>query len=90
MDPSGTSSIGKPVPSFRTSLMTNHYQQNGTDAVPLSTPQRSAELDFRTPVAPPRAKHEEARRTAERARQDARERARLKSDEDLGLSPEDR
>jgi hypothetical protein len=35
------------------------------------------------PVAPPRLKHEEAR-------QDARQRARLKSDEDLGLSPEDR
>lgn len=48
------------------------------------------QLDFKTPIAPPRIKHEEARRTAEKARQDARERARLKSDEDLGLSPEDR
>ncbi|XP_043586069.1 F-actin-monooxygenase Mical isoform X4 [Bombus pyrosoma] len=46
--------------------------------------------NFRTPVAPPRLKHEEAKRTAEKARQDARERARLKSDEDLGLSPEDK
>ncbi|XP_043519149.1 F-actin-monooxygenase Mical isoform X3 [Frieseomelitta varia] len=45
---------------------------------------------FKTPVAPPRLKHEEAKRTAEKARQDARERARLKSDEDLGLSPEDK
>ncbi|XP_072766415.1 uncharacterized protein [Anoplolepis gracilipes] len=45
---------------------------------------------FKTPIAPPRYKSEEARRTAEKARQDARERARLKSDEDLGLSPEDR
>ncbi|KAL6437477.1 hypothetical protein ACFW04_005150 [Cataglyphis niger] len=45
---------------------------------------------FKTPIAPPRFKSEEARRTAEKARQDARERARLKSDEDLGLSPEDR
>ncbi|XP_032457373.1 F-actin-monooxygenase Mical isoform X4 [Nasonia vitripennis] len=49
-----------------------------------------AEIDFKTPIAPPRFKHEEARKTAEKARQDARERARLKSDEDLGLSPEDR
>ncbi|XP_012287376.1 F-actin-monooxygenase Mical isoform X2 [Orussus abietinus] len=48
------------------------------------------EFGFKTPVAPPRPKHEEARRTAEKAKQDARERARLKSDEDLGLSPEDR
>ncbi|CAK9797217.1 [F-actin]-monooxygenase MICAL3 [Anthophora quadrimaculata] len=48
------------------------------------------ENNFRTPIAPPRLKHEEAKRTAEKARQDARERARLKSDEDLGLSPEDR
>ncbi|XP_046822760.1 F-actin-monooxygenase Mical isoform X1 [Vespa crabro] len=46
--------------------------------------------DFKTPIAPPRFKHEEAKRTTEKARQDARERARLKSDEDLGLSPEDK
>lgn len=46
--------------------------------------------DFRTPVAPPRHKHEEAKRTAEKLKQDARARARLMSDEDLGLSPEDR
>ncbi|XP_063986319.1 F-actin-monooxygenase MICAL3 isoform X6 [Diachasmimorpha longicaudata] len=45
---------------------------------------------FKTPVAPPRLKHEEARRTAEKAKQEARARARLKSDEDLGLSPEDK
>lgn len=46
---------------------------------------------FKTPIAPPRAKHEEAKRTAdrERARREARARARLKSDEELGLSPED-
>ena len=55
-----------------------------------STSLKPTELDFKTPVAPPRLKHEEARKTAEKARQDARERARLKSDEDLGLSPEDR
>lgn len=48
------------------------------------------ESAFKTPLAPPRLKNEEAKRTAEKARQDARERARMKSDEDLGLSPEDR
>ena len=47
-------------------------------------------LDFVTPIAPPRIKNDEARKTAEKARHEARERARLKSDEDLGLSPEDR
>ncbi|XP_058793152.1 F-actin-monooxygenase Mical [Phymastichus coffea] len=55
-----------------------------------STELSRMQLDFKTPIAPPRIKHEEARRTAEKARQDARERARLRSDEDLGLSPEDR
>lgn len=55
-----------------------------------STPLSVFKSEFKTPVAPPRSKHEEARRTAEKAKQDARERARLKSDEDLGLSPEDK
>ncbi|KYN43906.1 Protein MICAL-3 [Trachymyrmex septentrionalis] len=50
----------------------------------------SLEDAFKTPLAPSRLKNEEVRRTAEKARQDARERARMKSDEDLGLSPEDR
>ncbi|KAJ8665000.1 hypothetical protein QAD02_006662 [Eretmocerus hayati] len=45
---------------------------------------------FATPLAPPRTRIDEARKTAEKARADARERARLKSDEDLGLSPEER
>ncbi|XP_034941558.1 F-actin-monooxygenase Mical [Chelonus insularis] len=49
-----------------------------------------SEEKFKTPVAPPRSKHEEARKTAEKAKQEARERARLMSDEDLGLSPEDK
>ncbi|XP_076546406.1 molecule interacting with CasL isoform X2 [Osmia lignaria lignaria] len=56
----------------------------------LTEANNEAENNFKTPVAPPRLKHEEVRRTAEKARQDARERARLKSDEDLGLSPEDK
>jgi hypothetical protein len=46
--------------------------------------------EFRTPVAPPRLKHEEAKRTAEKLKQDAKVRARLLSNEQLGLSPEDK
>ncbi|XP_024947547.1 F-actin-monooxygenase Mical isoform X15 [Cephus cinctus] len=53
-------------------------------------PEKLADDEFKTPVAPPRLKYEEAKRTAEKAKQEARERARLKSDEDLGLSPEDK
>nr|XP_012143698.1 PREDICTED: protein-methionine sulfoxide oxidase mical3b isoform X8 [Megachile rotundata] len=56
----------------------------------LNETHNEVESNFKTPVAPPRLKHDEVKRTAEKARQDARERARLKSDEDLGLSPEDR
>ena len=59
----------------------------------ILTPSTRKEIvndEFKTPIAPPRTKHEEARRTAEKAKQEARERARLKSDEDLGLSPEDK
>lgn len=46
--------------------------------------------DFKTPIAPPRLKHEEAKKTAEKMKQDARVRARLLSNEELGLSPEDK
>ncbi|PSN38132.1 hypothetical protein C0J52_08223, partial [Blattella germanica] len=51
----------------------------------------NSQESFKTPVAPPRTKHEEAKRTAERerAREEARVRAQLKTDEELGLSPED-
>ncbi|KAK9746575.1 Bivalent Mical/EHBP Rab binding domain [Popillia japonica] len=48
---------------------------------------------FQTPKNPPpsqRAENEEARRTAEKFKQDARARCRLLSDEELGLSPEDK
>ncbi|XP_051175547.1 F-actin-monooxygenase Mical isoform X2 [Leptopilina boulardi] len=55
----------------------------------FSTPQEKIS-EFTTPIAPPRTKHEETKKTTEKAKQDARERARLKSDQDLGLSPEDK
>lgn len=46
--------------------------------------------EFQTPIAPPRYKHEEAKRTAEKMKQNARARVRLLSNEELGLSPEDK
>ena len=71
----------------------NIEESNNEKNAPYTTPAKSGvirEMDFKTPIAPPRFKHDEAPKTAEKARQDARERARLMSDEDLGLSPEDR
>ncbi|XP_018396889.1 PREDICTED: protein-methionine sulfoxide oxidase Mical-like [Cyphomyrmex costatus] len=68
-------------------------QEEAKEKVPKKADEKSItslEDAFKTPIAPPRLKIEEARRTTEKARQDARERARMKSDEDLGLSPEDR
>lgn len=46
--------------------------------------------EFRTPIAPPRQKYDDLTKTAERLKQDARIRARLLSNEELGLSPEDK
>ncbi|CAH0547361.1 unnamed protein product, partial [Brassicogethes aeneus] len=46
--------------------------------------------DFQTPKAPPRTKNDDITRTSEKMKQVARERARLMSNEDLGLSPEDK
>lgn len=68
----------------------NKNEIQSSENASLTEANNETENNFKTPVAPPRLKHEEVRRTAEKARQDARERARLKSDEDLGLSPEDK
>ncbi|XP_044587418.1 F-actin-monooxygenase Mical isoform X3 [Cotesia glomerata] len=73
--------------AYRKKSMTNNYSGESNRDKIFSQVNNE---NFKTPVAPPRTKHEEARRTAEKAKQEARERARLKSDEDLGLSPEDR
>ncbi|XP_076668643.1 molecule interacting with CasL isoform X3 [Andrena cerasifolii] len=81
---------------WKTETGKDAYSENGRSEIQPSENAASVKADneaekmFRTPIAPPRLKHEEAKRTAEKARQDARERARLKSDEDLGLSPGDR
>lgn len=89
----------RPLSIFRATILDNSALNKSTqqlDDSVFTTPSKATnpesriEIDFKTPIAPPRLKHDEARKTAEKARQDARERARLKSDEDLGLSPEDR
>lgn len=47
--------------------------------------------DFKTPAPPPRNRlNSDVSLTAEKMREDARARARLKSNEDLGLSPEEK
>ncbi|GJQ76903.1 hypothetical protein Trydic_g15104 [Trypoxylus dichotomus] len=48
------------------------------------------EMLFQTPRNPPRKESEEARKTAEKFKESARARCRLLSDEELGLSPEDK
>lgn len=46
--------------------------------------------EFTTPIPPPRRKIDEAITQTEKLRQDARARARLKSNQDLGLSPDEK
>lgn len=61
-----------------------------TKQVPLREQDDSV---FKTPVPPPRSRINSATdlsNTAEKMREDARARARLKSNEDLGLSPEEK
>lgn len=63
----------------------NYY----TKHVPL----KNDDADFKTPVPPPRSRinsSSDLTNTAEKMREDARARARLKSNEDLGLSPEEK
>ncbi|XP_012227464.2 uncharacterized protein Mical isoform X2 [Linepithema humile] len=69
----------------KVSKKTNHSNQLQMSEKSTTT---NREDVFKTPLT--LSKNEETRRTTEKARQDARERARMKSDEDLGLSPEDR
>lgn len=67
--------------------------QEKTNAETFSLPdikKAVKEEDLKTPVAPPRYKHEEAKKTVEKMKQDARARCRLLSNEELGLSPEDK
>jgi F-actin monooxygenase len=54
---------------------------------------KTDESSFKTPVPPPRNRlysASEVTNTADKMREDARARARLKSNEDLGLSPEEK
>lgn len=61
-----------------------------TNPEAFSLPDIHQVSEFKTPVAPPRIKHDDAKRTAEKLKQEAKVRARLMSDEELGLSPEDK
>ncbi|XP_017769097.1 PREDICTED: protein-methionine sulfoxide oxidase Mical isoform X2 [Nicrophorus vespilloides] len=63
---------------------------NNTEAFSLPDIHKAITDEFKTPKAPPRLKNEEAKRVVEKLKQDARARARLLSDEDLGLSPEEK
>lgn len=66
-------------------------QRTNPDAFSLPDIKKAVkEEDLKTPVAPPRYKHEEAKRTVEKMKQNARARCRLLSNEELGLSPEDK
>lgn len=65
-------------------------QEATIDASSLPDINKAASEEFKTPVAPPRTKHEETKRTAEKMKQNARARARLLSNEELGLSPEEK
>ncbi|CAG2059065.1 unnamed protein product, partial [Timema podura] len=89
--------------SFKSHRMGNSLDKPILPDTPLTNPEafslpdirkalfKSPDDVFRTPVPPPRTRHEEGKRLVERERQreEARSRARLKSDEELGLSPED-
>nr|CAD7459395.1 unnamed protein product [Timema tahoe] len=89
--------------SFKSHRMGNSFEKPILPDTPLTNPEafslpdirkalfKSPDDVFRTPVPPPRTRHEEGKRLVERERQreEARSRARLKSDEELGLSPED-
>lgn len=91
--PTSTHSYSSNAPSLLSTFRSQSRERDDTSTSrPPSRPESTSthEDAFKAPVAPPRLKHEEARRTAEKAKQQARERARLKSDEDLGLSPEDK
>ncbi|XP_043285873.1 F-actin-monooxygenase MICAL3 isoform X2 [Venturia canescens] len=88
--PSSTLTRNSSNPSLLSSLSSQRCETELTSLASSRPQSREDPRDFKTPVAPPRLKHEEARKTAEKAKQEARERARLKSDQDLGLSPEDR
>lgn len=54
-------------------------------------PKTEDESNFKTPIPPPRSRlYSDLNVSADRMREDARARARLKSNEDLGLSPEEK
>lgn len=78
----------RPLSVFST-YIDNKLQEKSNSSLP-DIKKAVKEEDFQTPVAPPRLKHEEAKKTVEKMKQNARARCRLLSNEELGLSPEDK
>lgn len=80
----------RPLSVF-SSYLEKSQRTNNTEAFSLPDIKKAVkEEDLKTPIAPPRYKHEEAKRTVEKMKQNARARCRLLSNEELGLSPEDK
>lgn len=80
----------RPLSVF-SSYIEKSQRASNTEAFSLPDIKKAVkEEDLKTPVAPPRTKHEEAKRTVEKMKQNARARCRLLSNEELGLSPEDK
>lgn len=86
--------------SFKIKTSTRNAPSASLPDTPLTNPEAFSVPDltkkineelFCTPVAPPRLKRDDdLRKTTEKLRQDAKLRAHIKSNEDLGLSPEDK
>lgn len=84
--------------SFRVNQNSNTDTSDSLPVTPLTNPEAfslpdirkalfdASDTDFKTPVPPPRLKGADR----DQARESARARAKLMSDEELGLSPEDR
>lgn len=87
----GSSEASKPFvePNSVSKLSKTQSFNYYTKHVPL----KDDDANFKTPVPPPRSRinsSSDLTNTAEKMREDARARARLKSNEDLGLSPEEK
>ncbi|XP_076263943.1 molecule interacting with CasL isoform X4 [Rhynchophorus ferrugineus] len=83
--------ISKPLSVFSETRRKNETPLTTTDNYSMPDIRKQLFLDeFKTPKAPPRYNRPSIIRTAEKMKEDARARVRLLSNEDLGLSPEDK
>lgn len=81
------SEIKEPVRPLSAHVPTPKILKTQSFCVNSTANSRSPFSEFRTPIAPSRTKIDQS---TDKAREDARLRARLKSNEDLGLSPEEK